>query len=134
MKKKYIVLLALNLATQVRFGVLFLARLNYESFICAGDITFFMCQIGVSIKKVVHILGTLLGLPSDQGLTQRLCDFRSRRATSAWHREESLSWERTRRTMDATFLACGVAGIPSARQIGASLTMAARHEPCLDSA
>ncbi|MFC1453518.1 hypothetical protein ACFLSJ_09275 [Verrucomicrobiota bacterium] len=62
MKKEHIVLLLVNLALIVGFGLLFLARLNYEFIIYVGVIIFFLCLIGISIKKVDYTLGTLVGL------------------------------------------------------------------------
>jgi len=62
MKKKHIVLLLINLALIVGFGSLFLARLNYEFLIYVGVIIFFLCLIGISIKKVDYTLGSLVGL------------------------------------------------------------------------
>ncbi|MCX7000706.1 MAG: DUF2238 domain-containing protein [Candidatus Sumerlaeota bacterium] len=62
MKKKHIVLLLINLALIAGFGSLFLARLNYEFLIYVGVIVFFLCLIGISIKKVDYTLGSLVGL------------------------------------------------------------------------
>ncbi|MFC1461606.1 DUF2238 domain-containing protein [Verrucomicrobiota bacterium] len=62
MKKEHIVLLLINLALIVGFGSLFLTRLNYEFLIYVGVIVFFMCLIGVSIKRVDYTLGSLVGL------------------------------------------------------------------------
>jgi hypothetical protein len=62
MKKKHIVLLLINLALIAGFGSLFLARLNYEFLIYVGVIVFFLCLIGISIKKVDYTLDSLVGL------------------------------------------------------------------------
>lgn len=62
MKKAHIVLLLINLALIAGFGLLFLARLNYEFIIYVGVIIFFLCLIGISIKKVDYTLGALVGL------------------------------------------------------------------------
>ncbi len=62
MKKEHIVLLLINLALIVVFGALFLARLNYEFIIYVGVIIFFLCLMGISIKKVDYTLGSLVGL------------------------------------------------------------------------
>ena len=62
MKKEHIVLLLTNLALIVGFGSLFLARLNYEFLIYVGVIIFFLCLIGISLKKVDYTLGSLVGL------------------------------------------------------------------------
>jgi len=62
MKKEHTVLLLINLALIVGFGLLFLARLNYEFLIYVGVIIFFLCLIGISLKKVDYTLGSLVGL------------------------------------------------------------------------
>lgn len=62
MKKEHIVLLLGNLSLIIGFGVLFLARLNYEFIIYVGVIIFFLCLILASIKKVDYTLGSLIGL------------------------------------------------------------------------
>ena len=62
MKKKHIVLLLINLALIIGFGLLFLASLNYEFLIYVGVIIFFLCLIGISLKKVDYTLGSLVGL------------------------------------------------------------------------
>jgi hypothetical protein len=62
MKKEHTVLLLSNLALIIGFGALFLARLNYEFLIYVGVIIFFLCLIGISLKKVDYTLGSLVGL------------------------------------------------------------------------
>jgi hypothetical protein len=62
MKKEHTVLLLINLALIIGFGALFLARLNYEFLIYVGVIIFFLCLIGISLKKVDYTLGSLVGL------------------------------------------------------------------------
>jgi hypothetical protein len=62
MKREHIVLLVINLMLIVGFGVLFIARQNYEFVIYVGVIIFFMCLVGISIRKVDYTLGTLVGL------------------------------------------------------------------------
>lgn len=62
MKKEHIVLLMINLALIVGFGMLFLARQNYEFIIYVGVIIFFLCLVGISIKKVDYTLASLIGL------------------------------------------------------------------------
>ena len=62
MKKEHIVLLLINLALIAGFGSLYLARLNYEFVIYVGVILFFICIVGISLKKVDYTLGTLVGL------------------------------------------------------------------------
>ena len=62
MKKEHIVLLLGNLSLIIGFGVMFLARLNYEFIIYVGVIIFFLCLISASIKKVDYTLGSLIGL------------------------------------------------------------------------
>jgi len=62
MKKEHIVLLLGNLSLIIGFGVMFLARLNYEFIIYVGVIIFFLCLILASIKKVDYTLGSLIGL------------------------------------------------------------------------
>ena len=62
MKKEHIVLLLINLALIAGFGSLYLVRLNYEFVIYVGVILFFICIVGISLKKVDYTLGTLVGL------------------------------------------------------------------------
>jgi putative membrane protein len=62
MKKEHTVLLLINLALIIGFGAVFLARLNYEFLIYVGVIIFFLCLIGISLKKVDYTLGSLVGL------------------------------------------------------------------------
>ena len=62
MKKEHTLLLLINLALIIGFGALFLARLNYEFLIYVGVIIFFLCLIGISLKKVDYTLGSLVGL------------------------------------------------------------------------
>jgi len=62
MKKEHLILLAINLILIVSFGTSFLLRHNYEFVIYVGVIIFFMCVIGISIKRVDYTLGALVGL------------------------------------------------------------------------
>jgi len=62
MKKEHKVLLVINLALIFGFGSLFLSRANYEFLIYVGVIVFFLCLIGISLKKVNYTLGSLIGL------------------------------------------------------------------------
>lgn len=62
MKKYHFILLALNLALCAGFGVVFLARRNYEFVIYVGVILVFMAMIGATIRKVDYTPGTLVGL------------------------------------------------------------------------
>ncbi len=62
MKKEHLILLVINITLIVGFGLLFLARLNYEFIIYVGVIIFFMCLVGISIKRVDYTLGALVGL------------------------------------------------------------------------
>ena len=62
MKKEHKVLLVINLALIFGFGSLFLSRANYEFLIYVGVIVFFLCFIGISLKKVNYTLGSLIGL------------------------------------------------------------------------
>jgi len=62
MQRAHKVLLVINLASIVGFGLLFLVRLNYEFIIYVGVIVFFLCLIGISINKVDYTLGSLVGL------------------------------------------------------------------------
>lgn len=62
MKIEHKILLLINLVPIVIFGSIFLFRLNYEFIIYVGVIIFFICLIGVSIKKVNYTLDSLIGL------------------------------------------------------------------------
>ncbi len=62
MKKEHVFLLFVNLILIVAFGSLFAARANYEFIIYVGVIIFFLCLIGITIKKVDYTLGSLIGL------------------------------------------------------------------------
>ena len=62
MKREHVGLLLVNLALIVGFGALFLARQNYEFIIYVGVIIFFLCLVGISIRKVDYTLGALVGL------------------------------------------------------------------------
>ena len=62
MERKQLVLLLVNLALIVGFGWVYLTRQNYEFIIYVGVIIFFLCLIGVSIRKIDYTLGALVGL------------------------------------------------------------------------
>lgn len=62
MKKEHKILLLINLASIAGFGSMFLFRLNYEFIIYVGVILFFICLVGLSIRKVDYTLGSLVGL------------------------------------------------------------------------
>ncbi len=62
MKKSHIVLLLINLSLLIGFGVLFIARLNYEFIIYVGVIILLLGLVGVSINHVDYTLASLLGL------------------------------------------------------------------------
>lgn len=62
MKKQHLVLILVNAALIAGFGSLFLARLNYEFIIYVGVIIFFLCLVGVSVRKIDYTLGSLVGL------------------------------------------------------------------------
>lgn len=62
MKKEHKILLLVNLAMIVGFGLAFLAKMNYEFIIYVGVIILFLCLIGATIKKVDYTLATLVGL------------------------------------------------------------------------
>ena len=62
MKKEQVILLLVNLALILGFGILYIARMNYEFIIYVGVIIFFLCLIGLTVKKVDFTLGSLVGL------------------------------------------------------------------------
>jgi Predicted membrane protein (DUF2238) len=62
MKKEHLILLVINLALIIGFGISFLIRLNYEFVIYVGVTIFFLCLIGISLKKVDYTMATLVGL------------------------------------------------------------------------
>lgn len=62
MKREHAILLLVNLALIIGFGSLFIARLNYEFLVYVGVIIFFLCLIGISMRRVDYALGSLVGL------------------------------------------------------------------------
>jgi putative membrane protein len=62
MKKEHAVLLIVNLLLIIGFGSVFIMRMNYEFIIYAGVIIFFLCIIGLTLKKVEYTPAALISL------------------------------------------------------------------------
>ena len=61
-KKEHKILLFINLALLICFGILYSLQLNYEFIIYIGVISFFLFLVGITIKKVDYTLSSLIGL------------------------------------------------------------------------
>ena len=62
MKKEHLILLLVNLTLILGFGAIYVARMNYEFVIYVSVIVFFLCLIGLTLRKVDYTLGALVGL------------------------------------------------------------------------
>lgn len=62
MDKKHVILLFINLGLIIGFGLLFLARHNYEFITYIGAISVYLVLIGISLRKIDYTLATLVGL------------------------------------------------------------------------
>lgn len=61
-KKEHLILLAINLALLIGFGISFLTRQNHEFVIYIGVIVFFLGLIGTTRNKVSYSFSALVGL------------------------------------------------------------------------